>query len=182
MAGGWAGPLCSGRGQGPPRNCPPRWKVTGKCRGNRPRARRAPAPGTNATPDWARGPDTRPRGELGQGPKHVGESWVELPSERCPGLLSEPLFPPAGLAGFFSRRETEAQRSQRPNKNQERTEDPAGMTVPERETSRSEDVAQGVQCLLNMLQALKPRKPEEDRCPVIPALIRGSTHPPFCRF
>lgn len=49
VAAAWGGPLCTGRGQGPPRNCPPCRKVTGKCRGSRHRARRAPAPGTNAT-------------------------------------------------------------------------------------------------------------------------------------
>lgn len=99
MQRAWAGPsppLLS-----PPRNCPPRWKVTGKCRGNRPRARRAPASATNATSLPLRAaPTPPPRGAVqcgpggrGQGPGDIEESWVELPPERCPGLLSDPAFP-----------------------------------------------------------------------------------------
>lgn len=100
VAAAWAGPLCSGRGQGqgPPRNCPPRWKVTGKCRGNRPRARRAPATGTNATlfPPRA-APTPAPAGSWtvwtrrpGTETKHIGQNWLELPPKRCPRLLSDP--------------------------------------------------------------------------------------------
>lgn len=167
MAAGWAGLLCSGREQGPPRNCPPRWKVTGKCRGNRPRARRAPASGTNATflppPPPRAAPTPAPAGSWvvwfrrpGTGTRHIGQSWVELPPERCPGRPSP--FPSAGLVGFFSKRETEVQRSQGPNKNQKRTEGPAGLTVQERETSRFGDAAQCAQCLLNLPEALSSLK------------------------
>lgn len=66
-----------------------------------------------------------------QGPGDIEKSRVELPPERYPGLLSDPAFPIAGLAGFFSEIETEVQRSQGPNKNQKRTEGPAGLTGQE---------------------------------------------------
>lgn len=150
---GWAFMQRAWAGAGPSPELSSPLESNRKVPGKQPRARRAPASGTNtalphthtparAAPTpvtagswavWTRRPGTGTQArwsELGGAPT-AAMSWVPKPP---------PPFPSVGLAPLLFR-ETQVQRRQGPKKNQRRTGGPAGMTRPERETSRFGEVA-----------------------------------------